>query len=180
MTFSLQWRDLWKTNQFVGHSFWGSSLRCIRVCDFFCMQLFVDEVGAACNWGWEGMRNIEHFAWETWSNHAGEIGLGANEVLTAVFMKKSVMWVISRCSPLKNSRRFGGTCRFVMVSSLALLFALKMEMKYWLIFNGLDGWSEMVWRRLWPYGYHSELCKWLFWFHKRREFLKVSNREVAV
>jgi hypothetical protein len=32
------------------------------------------------------------------------------EVLTAVFLKISVLWDIAPCSPLKNNRRFGGTC----------------------------------------------------------------------
>jgi hypothetical protein len=32
------------------------------------------------------------------------------EVLTAVVMKSSVFWDITTCSPLKVSRRFGGTC----------------------------------------------------------------------
>jgi hypothetical protein len=32
------------------------------------------------------------------------------EVLTAVVMKSSVFWDITRCSPLKVNVRFGGTC----------------------------------------------------------------------
>jgi hypothetical protein len=33
------------------------------------------------------------------------------EVLTAVFMKSSIFWDVTLCSPLKVNRRFGGTCR---------------------------------------------------------------------
>jgi hypothetical protein len=33
------------------------------------------------------------------------------EVLTAAFVKSSIFWDITPCSPLKVNRRFGGTCR---------------------------------------------------------------------
>jgi hypothetical protein len=33
------------------------------------------------------------------------------EVLTAVIMKSSIFWDITLCSPLKDNRCFGGTCR---------------------------------------------------------------------
>jgi hypothetical protein len=50
-------------------------------------------------------RTIEmHFVYALWRNSVGF------EVLTAVAMKSSVFLDIRLCSPLKASRRFGGTC----------------------------------------------------------------------
>jgi hypothetical protein len=49
------------------------------------------------------------------------------EVFTAVFMKSSFFWEITPCSPLKDNRRFGGTCRLYVVSCLAYSSTLKME-----------------------------------------------------
>jgi hypothetical protein len=36
------------------------------------------------------------------------------EVLTLVVMKSTIFWDITQCSPLKVSRRFGGTLRMVV------------------------------------------------------------------
>jgi hypothetical protein len=46
---------------------------------------------------------IERFARENMKgrNHVGEVGLGGIEVLTAPFVKRSVLWDIAPCSPLK-------------------------------------------------------------------------------
>jgi hypothetical protein len=39
------------------------------------------------------------------------LALAGFEVLAAMFMKISIIWDITPCSPLKVNRRFGGTCR---------------------------------------------------------------------
>jgi hypothetical protein len=36
------------------------------------------------------------------------------DVLTSVVMKRPIFWDITQCSPLKDSRRFEGTCRIFL------------------------------------------------------------------
>jgi hypothetical protein len=40
-----------------------------------------------------------------------DISLVGFQILTAVFMKSSIFWDITPCTPLKVNRRFGGTYR---------------------------------------------------------------------
>jgi hypothetical protein len=63
------------------------------------------------------------------------------EVLTAVVMKRSILWDIMTCCPLEVKRRFGGTSRlylqgrssllaicFMLVSCLSYSSTLKIKM----------------------------------------------------
>jgi hypothetical protein len=57
-------------------------------------------------------------------------------VLTTVVMKSSVFWNITRCSPLKFSRRFGGTCRLRNVGQLSTdeAITLRIACLLWQLF----------------------------------------------
>jgi hypothetical protein len=44
------------------------------------------------------------------------------EVLAAVVMKNSIFWDVTPCSPLKVSRRFGGTYHLHLQGQLAICF----------------------------------------------------------
>jgi hypothetical protein len=85
-------------------------------------------------------------SYETFIPMSREIrGIVGFEVLTAVAVKGSVFWGITPCSPLKASRRFGGTS-YLHLQCRRISRAVKAGGKLSrLTFNGLHG-VEGTWK----------------------------------
>jgi hypothetical protein len=63
-----------------------------------------------CNHAISGYHYNELFSINTFMN----VNYTESEVLTAVFMKSSISWDITPCSPLKVNRRFGRIYRLYL------------------------------------------------------------------